>query len=1022
MASLLASAAMVLFQLVSPAGASATAGSSLGANPLLVPSGDLLFFGQQAAAEAARRSSPQAVFARQRSRLAYVHLGRAGVGPLLERSFPAVMDHPSDGLAAVPHGAHVTGYASTHALELSLPGGRPGIIESSLPLATHSAHGRLSPIDLTLRPSGGGYAPVNSSLAVSIPSQIANGVGIPADGVTVTPVGADGRAARAQGALVGSAVVYAGSQPGVDTIVKPTVGGFQIDATLRSVDSPQKLYFKVGAPAGLKLVEESHTGVVNIVRAGRVLATIQPPGAVDAAGTAVPTSMEVSGHLLVVSVAHRSGSYLYPIDVDPEVNDSQLATTSGGKRSNWVFKTTSEARFGHAAVYEGSGKERLETTGIAEYVGTEYAYWGYETKGNSKIYELKTKTSAKNKGAKIESFLQFSTAATNENAKTLSTEASESEYSEKVSTICAWNASKVEECLPTAGKEKNGIRLQQSATASPGAGFKFSDTMSEGIVSISEPSGQHSTTSFNTTSPEIEGEVIIEGKKVTQKRENALYGAGIWITNAKGALKPIAKDPGIGVSATRLEYEKSSGVWETLSEHNYLNENGCVGVQCYVEHSEFWTLDPKLPNGEDKIRYRAEEAIAGTVSLTTETESTKVIKVDTGKPYNIRLQGLPSGEELTERPYALTAEATDGEEKVPSSGIEGVRTGSKGEVTGRGIRLLVDGKEVTETGTQAGCTVVKGPCTSSATWSINGGELPAGHHAIEVVATDNAGNETEAYYTFTVRHSTPVALGPGSVDLQSGDFSMSATDVDMGSGLTVGRDVSSRSPQSVLEGPLGRQWGLNLGTTEHLEELANKSVLLTDERGEQTIFASIGGGEFEAPYGDSNLKLRLEENAGKTEKLAYYLEDVSRHAKTKFTLPNVSTTMWVPTIQEGTVPSDTVTYKYQASEALAEYAAASGSAPTMIAAGTDGAVWFVNANGGIGRATSAGAVTEYSVPLAPTAIAVSAKGEIWFTTFNDKIGRMTSGGVLTQYSVKFWGLGITVGPENNMWFTNYNAA
>jgi hypothetical protein len=263
-------------------------------------------------------------------------------------------------------------------------------------------------------------------------------------------------------------------------------------------------------------------------------------------------------------------------------------------------------------VYEGPGKEHLETGGSAEYKASDFAYWAYETKGNSKIYELKTKTTARNSATKIESFLEFQTGATRENKKMLSNEFEEPEYTEKAVTICAWNASKVEECLPGAGKEKNAVRFQQSATGSPGSKYNFSDTMNEGIVSISEPAGEHSTTSFNMTSPEVEGEVIVEGKKVIEKRTNALYGAGIWLTKFKGALQPISKDPGIGVATTRLEYEKSAGTWENLSEHRYLeNENACQGVQCYPEHAEYWTVDPKLPDGEDKIRYRAEEAIAG---------------------------------------------------------------------------------------------------------------------------------------------------------------------------------------------------------------------------------------------------------------------------------------------------------------------------------------------------------------------------------------------------------------------------
>lgn len=993
---------------------SATSRLSLARNPLAVPGVEWFDGGQQASDQAvAERVDPQAVFAREVSRTAYSHLSAARVRQLLSKTFPAAIDRPTGGASAVPVGARVLGYPSAHAIDISLPGHMRGIVESSSPVAKRGAHGRFTPINLAIAPAAGGWAPANSTLAVRIPKRISSGVSIPANGVTLTPVGSNGRPLGGAGSAVHASVVYANTQAATDTVIKPTATGFQIDAVLRSSASPQRLYYRVGALVGSKLVLDRSSGAVGVVRGGTTLAKIMPPGAVDAAETQVPASMSVVGHTVVVSVAHRAGSYLYPIDVDPEVNDSQLAETTAKKRSNWGFKSSNETRFGHKMIYEGAGKERLETTGTAQYVSTEFGYWAYETKGNSKIYELKTKTSAKNKGAKIESFLEFQAGATHENKKMLSNETEEPEYTEKSSTICAWNASKVEECLPGAGKEKNAIRFQQSATTPPGSTYAFSDTMSEGIVSISEAAGEHSTTSFNTTSPEVEGEVIIEGKKVVQKRANALYGSGMWLTNTKGALQMIAKDPGIGVSATHLEYEKSAGSWERLSEHNYLEaENACQGVQCYAEHAEYWTLDPKLPDGEDKIRYRAQEAIAGTESLPEETESTKTIKIDTAKPHGIVLSGLPYGNELSEKPYKLVATAVDGTgSTVASSGV-------------KKLALFVSGHEVSELGTQTGCLVAKGECTAKAEWSINGAELGAGHHAIVILVTDNAGNEARVEETMSVRHSTPVALGPGSVDLQSGDFSLGATDVAMGSGLTVGRNYSSRALEAG-QGPLGPQWSMNLGTTESLTEMVDSSVLLTDATGEQVIFANLGEGNFEAPIGDSGLKLTLEENKPTKEKLAYYLEDVAKHTKSKFTLPSGSARVWVPTRQEGTVASDTLTYTYQTAPGSTEYSLPASNGAEDVTSGPDGQLWFdryevAGEKGYVGKiTTSGGPITEYALPSG-SALSVTAgpDGNVWYTNSESTLGKITPSGAITEYPLTEGNPhGLTTGPDGNLWVT-----
>jgi YD repeat-containing protein len=535
--------------------------------------------------------------------------------------------------------------------------------------------------------------------------------------------------------------------------------------------------------------------------------------------------------------------------------------------------------------------------------------------------------------------------------------------------------------------------------------------MSEGVVSISEPAGEHSTTKFNTTSPEVEGEVIEEGKKVIQKRVNALYGSGIWLTKSKGALQMIAEDPGIGVSRTHLEYEKSAGSWEALSEHNYLEENLCEGVQCYPTHNEYWTVDPKLPDGEDKIRYRANEAISGTESLSTETESTKTVKVDTAAPHNIGLGGLPWGDELSEKPYKLTAQATDGAgSSVASSGV-------------KKLALFVSGTEVAELGTQTGCKVAKGECTAKAEWSINGAELGAGHHAIVIVATDNAGNESRIEETISIHHSTPVALGPGSVDLQSGDFALGSSDVNMGSGLTVGRNYSSRATEAGDEGPLGPQWSLSLGTSESLTEMVDGSVRLTDANGRETIFAATGAGGFESPVGDSNLKLTLEENKTTKEKLAYRLEDAAKHTKTKFTLPSGGSHLWVPSIQEGVASTDSLSYVYRTVEHQSEYPIAGGSAPDGITTGPDGNLWYTTWEGKkVGKVTPAGVVTEYTLPSFHVAnqIVAGPDGNMWFTDqVTGDIGKMTTSGVITEYSIPWaaglWG--ITVGPDGNLWFT-----
>ena len=809
-------------------------------------------------------------------------------------------------------------------------------------------------------------------------------------------------------------MLYPNTQPDADTLVKPTTTGFAIDTVLRSIDSPRQFTLRVGVPHDARLVRESGPAAAVVIRHGKALATIMAPAAQDAAGTPVPVSTSVAGHTLTLTVDHRSAEYQYPIEVDPEVNDSQLVV-NGSKHSGWEFHTTSgnESKFASKAVYEGVGKEYLETYGVSKYEEKEVAYWAYQTKGNSKIYEFKAETEGKNNEDHIESFLELEAhGGSQENKELLSTQAKEPEYARKAAEpICPKNSKGEQECLPTAGGEGNAVRFQQSATASSSK-YSFSDFLYQGIVSLSEPSGTHSTAKDNTSSSELEFEVENEKtkEKEKQKRKNALYGSGSWLSKYEGAIEFTAEDPGIGVSATKLEYESSAGKWEQISEHNYLEvEHDCKGVQCSSPEHEFWTLNERLPNGEDKVRYRAEDAMPGTKSL--ESEGTATVKVDDAKPYNVALKGLPWGNELREGVYELTGEATDGEgSTTPSSGI-------------KSLALFVDGKEVGKAG--GACSVPKGACTASTKWTINGAELGAGHHAIVLVAFDNAGNETREPYEVSIRHSTPVAIGPGSVDLESGDYSLGASDASLGSGLNLSRTYSSRDPTAGLQGPLGPQWSLSLGNTESLLEMVDGSVLMTAANGAQTIFATLGEGKFEAPPGDSNLQLTLEENKTTKQKLAYYLKDAAAGTSVKFTLPAGATT-WVPTKQEGTVATDTVTYVYHTAEAINEYPLASGDKPSAIVSGADGELWF---NGptehSIDKAPTTGTpVAEYSLGSSEKiaeALALGPDGNVWYTDNGGahSIGKITPSGKITEYpvsSVKAPQGGIAAGPDGNMWF------
>ncbi len=869
----------------------------------------------------ASRLNPEIVEKRIASSTSFEGLTSVQAASEAKIAYPRLVEQPDGGVPQLPAGENVVGYPTENAAEISLPEGVAGLIESSSPLSIEASRGERLPLDLSLKEAGEGFQPVRPDVQVNIPKNLSNGLSLSALGVSLTPVDdKDLSLSLSEGALDGSTIFWNASDNSpagihdMSILGKPSPNGFDLTTLLFSQRSPDELYFRIGMPTGAHL-ESAADGSVLVVEEGTILAAVRPPSAEDAEGTEVPVSMGIiQGNVVTVTVNHPAGEYLYPISVDPEVTDPQLSNTTGGKKSNWEYKTINPHAFYGAAAYEHAGDENLESYGYGTIYATEWGYWGYQTKGDSKIYDFNAATAAINRTYHIESFFELEgKGGGQENKELLSTELSEADYGNKAAPpICPKKEDLGEQhCLPTAGGEGNAIHFQQTEIATTSKST-FSDWLEQGIVSLSEPSGTHSTTGYNVSPPELEFEVENEGHKEKIKRANALYGTGNWLSKYDGALELIAKDPGIGVSSSKLEYESTPGKWEQLSERNYLEkENGCEGVQCKQEEKEYWTLNPKLPNGEDKIRYRAQDAMPGTESLESEGKAT--VKVDTEPPHHVVLKGLPFGAELSERPYEVTGEATDGEgTTIASSGV-------------KSIALFVDNHEVGKA--SGSCSVAKGECTASAKWTINGSELGAGHHTIVVVAFDNAGNEKREEGTITVRHSTPVALGPGSVDLQSGDFSIGTTDVSMGSGLTVSRNYSSRDLTAGIEGPLGSQWSLGMGSTESLVELASGNILMTAANGSQTIFTKTETTTYESPTGDSNLTLTVEEP--EKHKIAYFLKDAANHTSVKFTQTSGSK-LWVPTTQEGAVPTDTVTYKYQTVGTITEPTEALGPVPSGV--------------------------------------------------------------------------------------------
>lgn len=880
----------------SPAGAhelNSGLGSLTGAL-VVPPATPLLGAGQYEAGREALLASPEAVSARARSEVEFERLDHEQADQEDTRAFLGLLANPNGGTPRLPRDAVVTGYEAPGIASVVLGHGSHGLILSGTPLAVQSSSGVWSAINLSLRGSAGALVPVEPLVPVRIPTELRRGAQLSAAGMSLTPVAQDGMPLSGEAVANGVSAFYAETETDADTILKPSTLGLEETTVLRSMASPEELRFRVGLSRGERLQQDGSRGVVKVLRGTRTLGVFPVPSAYDAAGTPVPTSMSLSGTTLVVSVAHRKGSYLYPIEADPEyqsVVESKGPTNEKHEDENWVpvqgggytFSTSGE---GMAITHKGTWPAGDE----GELV--------FETLGYTKIWKLEgdphvfPSTKPWLEGAL---FIGGKGEATRELPF--------GSYSgEDHLTLCANSA----ECSANGVAEHNwggmyvttGVASTELSKGEQELGFGGNAAWMK--VYIAQERGDHSKPETYTGDTYLEWEA--EGKK--EKQLNSI-GANEWLSPEQGAIELMASDGGLGVSQMEWQFKKPTEEWphspSTDGKVSYLTTPSCKGVECSSgEHQDYSynTLNKSgkvLPEGELDIRPAANSAMPESQGVGSE----HVLKVDAQAPEHITISGLKS---LPQRPVYmlgeveahLKVEATDGEGTTLSSGVAS-------------ITVAINGHELQGAG--GSCT--PGPCTASHEWSVNGAELGSGVFNLEVIAKDYAGNKREQSFELEVYHASPVAMGPGSVNPESGDFALEATDAElsgaMGS-LAVTRHYDSLNlGEGGQEGPVGPQWSLGLGSLARLEVLPDGSVMVLGPNG-ATHFNTKEGGGFEGPEGDKSLTLEhLSE--------AYVLKDATQDTTTEFRKWPVSPTVFYPVVSQGPVAADTTSDEYEEIEA-----------------------------------------------------------------------------------------------------------
>ena len=651
----------------------------------------------------AKLANPEAITVREASRTKFSGLNTEQAAKVDAEAFPRVIEEPVGGPPELSGGESITGYLSDSAAQVDFGEGQHGVIESLEPLAVETSPGHREPVDLSLDEVGGVFQPVRSVVALRIPKQLVDGVQLRSTGVSLTPVDASGSPlGGSEGVVDGATVLYANTQTDADTIVKPLALGFEEDTLLRSVESPDRLYFRVGLPEGASVVQASGaSGAVKVVQDGQTIGVIRAPSAVDAAGTQVPTQMTVSGGMLALSVEDSSGGYQFPIMVDPEVVDEHFTAE---ETHNWRF------------VSEGLGFDGdVLEEGWTYYLNDDFnaSAWGsveYPTQGKSHITKFQSETSATDP-SKIENRVGIiNSSKTWEGVEPLP-----SSYGTKPVTVNATGS---------ANEDLAEVYSNATLAETEGKGSGVNHFY-HGAVTISQTEGP--SVSFNTTS-----------STTRYGQPNVLHTGG-WMNAHWGEVEINASDPGLGISRWGF------GVPGSLGELNRIEGGACAGVQCPESFGEGIgysrpNLEGKvLPNGEDTVEAKVWDA----AGLSATAVAPVKVKVDTTPPYALALLGLPASGVIDEEQYHLKGEATDGKAPTPSSGI-------------KSIDLFLDEREIA--GKSGSCPL--GQCTADGEWTLNVEGFGAGKHTLTLQAADNAGNVETKTYSIIVRHaSAPWVLG-----------------------------------------------------------------------------------------------------------------------------------------------------------------------------------------------------------------------------------------------------------------------
>jgi hypothetical protein len=583
--------------------------------------------------------------------------------------------------------AELTGEGSA-----AIPGTSSMLLESTVPLRTENTSGEMETIDLGLEQTGSGFRPANPLTEMTIPSQLGDGIELPATGVRIDIEGAPEN--RSPSRIGDSVAFYPNVAEDTDLAVSPTPSGVETFTQLRTADASLRQTFNLELPPGAELVATEEGGAQARVD-GQPLVDVSPPTATDANGRPVAVTLEVQGNSLVVTAAPDAFS-AYPIVVDPTITDGYNWYYDG--HPGWTSYRTPQNVYGNFFKAPDSGCSTycfLRTAAApGGYAQNSQAYWQYSVPRFYQDYEQT--------GYRPTSWIQ------------------------------AYNINQI---TFTGGGEYQ---------ASPGAIFAVSDSNgawrsaniyppnmsgSYGVNLSGDHTGKLASFGLFTTSPIgifterylLTGEAQIVLGDDDAPYFGAISGPSEWVNTQPKPFNVTVSDSGLGVHW--LEVKTSSGGKLGATAIN----NNCIGTAKSVcprtwkgaqEGNLVYYNPTSLPQGTNNLKLEAFDGVSNKSAITFQ------VKVDHTAP-TLALSGSMSEQATlgnTLPQYALNIDAKDGTTESPQSGVAKVE-------------VKVDGVKVKEW--SPGCTTQN--CPLSQAWTLDSANYGVGKHLVEVIATDAVG-------------------------------------------------------------------------------------------------------------------------------------------------------------------------------------------------------------------------------------------------------------------------------------------